>query len=110
MPEENTWYAFTKENISTLKDDNIGIYMIGDINKVPVYIGSSTSARTSIKGRLMSHLRNKRCPKGKYFLCTLARGSEDPEQLEAQAVFSHVRKYRKLPIYVKALPRLYKLY
>jgi len=73
MPEENTWYAFTKENISALKDDNIGIYVIGDINKVPVYIGSSTSARTSIKGRLLSHLRNKRCPKGKYFLCTLAR-------------------------------------
>ena len=110
MPEENTWYAFTKENISALKDDNIGIYMIGDINKVPVYIGSSTSARTSIKGRLMSHLRNKRCPKGKYFLCTLAHGLEDPEQLEAQAVFRHVRKYRKLPIYVKAFPRLYKLY
>jgi hypothetical protein len=110
MPEENTWYAFTKENVSALKDDNIGIYMIGDINKVPVYIGSSTSARTSIKGRLLSHLRNKRCPKGKYFLCTLARFGEDPEQLEAQAILRHVRKYRKLPIYVKAYPRLYKLY
>jgi len=106
MPVENRWYEFTRDNISVLKDGLVGIYMIGDINRVPVYIGSSTSARTSIKGRLLAHLRNRRCPKGKYFLCTLAGNFDDPKQMEVKAILSHVRKYKKLPIYIKAYPYL----
>lgn len=106
MPVENRWYEFTRENILKISDGRIGIYMIGDANKIPVYIGSSTSERLSIKGRLLSHLRNKRCPKGKYFRCTLAGTFDDPQQMEVKAVLSHVRKYRKLPIYIKAYPKL----
>jgi hypothetical protein len=107
MPVENRWYEFNRDNILTLEAGMLGIYKIGDINKIPVYIGSSTSPQTNIRGRLSSHLRNKRCPKGKYFQYTLADRFEDPKQMEAKAIFSHARKYKKLPIYIKAFP-LYK--
>jgi hypothetical protein len=106
MPVENRWYEFTREKVLTLSAGLTGTYEIGDANKVPVYIGSSTSSQTSIRGRLLSHLNNKRCPKGKYFRCTLAGAFEDPKQMEVKAVFAHFRKYRKLPIYIKAYPKL----
>jgi hypothetical protein len=109
MPVQNRWYVFTREKVLTLSTGLIGIYEIGDVKKVPVYIGSSTSTQTSIRGRLLSHLNNKRCPKGRYFRCTLAGIIDDPKQMETIAILRHIRKYKKWPIYVKAYPILYRL-
>jgi len=107
MPVENRWYEFNSKQVLALPHDMLGIYFLADKSKVSVYIGSSE--KSSIRSRLISHLRNNRCPKAKYFKYTLSRIFDNPKQMEAQAIFKHARKYKRLPIYIKAFPRLTEL-
>jgi hypothetical protein len=107
MPVEGRWYEFTREKILALESDLVGIYTISDNDKIPVYIGSSRES--NIRGRLLSHLSKNECCKinGRYFKYSLAGDSEDAEQMEAKAVFAHMRKHNKRPICLKRFPRLY---
>jgi hypothetical protein len=107
MPVEKRWYEFSRENVLEMPKDMLGIYFLGDKDKTPVYIGSSK--RSDIRARLMAHLRNKRCPKAKYFKYEVAGTFDEPTQMESRAILLHVRKYKKFPIYIKAYPRLTKL-
>ncbi|MGA9047504.1 MAG: hypothetical protein WB588_00720 [Dehalococcoidia bacterium] len=101
MPVERRWYEFTREKVLDVDRGMAGIYWIGDIDKKPVYIGSSDK---SVRGRLLAHIRNKRCPKGKLFRYIELDEYADTKQVEAGAVWRHVRKYRKLPLYIKSYP------
>lgn len=105
MPVEGRWYEFTRDKVTELSKGMLGIYFLSDKKKIPVYIGSS--ARSSIRGRLMEHLRENRCPKAKYFKYTIAGAFDSPKQMERHAIESHVRKYKNFPIYIKAYPRPY---
>lgn len=107
MPVERRWYKFTLDSVKALPNGMLGIYFLGDTKRVPVYIGSSV--RSNIRGRLMAHLRDNlrynKYPKAKRFKYKLAGMFDEPKQMEKEAINDHARKYKKLPIYIRAYPK-----
>jgi len=105
MPVERRWYEFTRENIEKLPKGEIGVYMLADKNKKSLRIGSSGSRSVGIRGRLISHLIYKTCPKAKYFKFAYADSPAEAHDMETEGFNKHLRKNPEMLKHNKRIPR-----
>lgn len=108
MPIRKRWTRFTRANVEKLPS-NRGIYELGDQYGNVIDIGGSDS-RTGVRGRLITHLINKKYPNATYFRCLLAiDGLFSPSgiRMEAEESQKFQKKHGKKPEHTKRSPKPY---
>lgn len=106
MPIQKRWTRFTRENIEKL-DSSRGTYEIADRAKEIIYIGGSDSAG-GVRGRLISHLINKKFPTAEYFRCVRVHDgifSLSGIRLESEQAQKFREKHSKKPSCMKRAPK-----
>lgn len=101
MPIPKRWSRFTKDNIGRTPDEG-GAYEIADRNRNIIYQGGS---ERSIRVRLASHMRSKRCPGATYFRCSESYWIESGIDKEAKHSEKYQNQYGRKPKYTKRSPR-----
>ena len=104
MPIRKRWSSFTLENVKKLPNER-GSYELGSNNKRVIYIGSSDSEVSGIRGRLLTHLRTNKFPTAKYFRVVYAPLLVKGTSIEALLGKRYANKHIKKPKYTKRLPR-----
>ena len=106
MPVEKRWYKFTRENVQALPVGLRGIYQLANVKKAIIDTGSSDSPRVGIRGRLLTHLRDKKYPTARYFRYLVAGTFDNPRDMETRTILDHARKHGHIPRYVKKFPKI----
>ena len=103
MPIRKRWSRFNLENVLELEDEP-GVYGLANRGGRIIDTGGSDS---SVRDRLLSHLRNNKYPTAVYFRCQYAGFFDSGIQMEAIHAEKFRRKYGRKPRYTKRSPRRY---
>ena len=103
MPVHKKWSKFTSDNVKKMGKER-GAYEIANRDKKTIDIGGS-DAKSGVRGRLMSRLREEKPPTAKYFRTekadTFTRGIDS----EASHSDKYQDKHGKKPRYTQRSPR-----
>ena len=90
-------YPYDKSSVSNRAPDNIGVYYCGYINSssnlTVHYVGRATGQYTSIKSRLLDHLRDDNWGDVTHFGYKTCSTASEAENLEAQEIQRLKPKY-----------------
>lgn len=101
MPIRKRWSRFDLENVWELEDEP-GVYELANRYGRIINTGGSDS---SVRDRLLSHLRTNKYPTAVYFRCQYAGFFDSGIQLEAIHSEKFRKKYGRRPRYTKRSPR-----
>ena len=105
MPVQKRWTAYNRANIEKVPEGVCRVYEIANKNKHTIYIGGSSSPNIGVRGRLLSHLDNRKFPSGKFFRYAAEGFMDDGIEMEAAHVHRHTQTHGKKPTKSKRSPR-----
>ncbi len=90
-------FSFDDSSISTYAPETIGIYYCGQLNTnnalIPHYIGRAKGDSTSIRSRLMDHLKGENWYDVSHFVYCVCQTAAEAETLEMIEIDQYKPKY-----------------